>query len=187
MENIEAIYPVGRLDKSLLVVGGNKTMYEFIGKNIYSPLYKMVPEKDVDRLKNAVSRCNLQSGTQAEDVEECLHFINEQGRYDTYLVALRRTRDFDGYEIELQNVSENIRRIERISSRLGMMQDYLTLSGNALLSYQPADDERRAGADIHLSRKHTGLGEKRGYLPGENSAQNVCRSEKGTGRMGGCR
>lgn len=141
MENIEAIYPVGRLDRSLLVVGGNKTMYEFIGKNIYSPLYKMVPEKDVDRLKNAVSRCNLQSGTQAEDVEECLHFINEQGRYDTYLVALRRTRDFDGYEIELQNVSENIRRIERISSRLGMMQDYLTLSGNALFSYQPADDE----------------------------------------------
>lgn len=139
MENIEAIYPVGRLDKSLLVVGGNKPMYEFIGKYIYSPLYKMVLEEDVDKLKNAVSCCNLQSGTQAEDVEECLHFINEQGRYDTYLVALRRIRDFDGYEIELQNVSENVRQIGRIGSQVGMLRDYLTVSGNALFSYRPAD------------------------------------------------
>lgn len=144
MENIEAIYPVGRLDKSLLVVGGNKPMYEFIGEYIYSPLYKMVLEKDVDRLKNAVSRCNLQDWTQPEAdktkaVEECIHFINEQGGYDTYLVILRGLKDFDGYEIELQNVSENIRQIGKISSRLMMLRDYLTVSGNAMFSYRPAD------------------------------------------------
>ncbi len=135
IKNIEAIYPVGRLDKGLLVVGGNKRMYEFVGEYIYSPLYKLVLEKDVDRLKNAVSLCDLQP----EDVEECVHFINGRGGYDTYLVILRRAGNFDGYEIELQNVSENIGQIEKISSRLGMLRDYLTVSGSALFSYRPAD------------------------------------------------
>lgn len=145
MENIDAIYPVGRLDKSLLVVGGNKPMYEFVGEHIYSPLYKMVQEKDVERLKNAVSRCSLQDWIQPEAektqaVEECVHFINEKGGYDTYLVILRGLKGFDGYEIELQNVSENVRQIKKISSRMGMLRDYLTVSGNALFSYRPADD-----------------------------------------------
>lgn len=137
MENIEAVYPVGRLDRGLLVVGGNKAMYEFVGEYIYSPLYKMVLEKDVERLKNAVSRCDSQAGP--EDVEECVHFINGQGGYDTYLVVLRRFRDADGYEVELQNVSANVRQIGRIGSQMGMLRDYLTVSGSALFSYRPAD------------------------------------------------
>lgn len=139
MENIEAIYPVGRLDRGLLVVGGNKRMYEFVGEYIYLPLYKMVLDKDVDRLKNAVSRCDLLAEGQPEEVEECVHFTDGKGGYDTYLVILRKVRNFEGYEIELQNVSENIRQIGKISSRLGMLRDYLTVSGGALFSYRPAD------------------------------------------------
>lgn len=142
IESIEALYPVGRLDRSLLVVGGNRQMYEFIGKYIYSPLYKIVREEDVDRLKEAVARCDRvwESGEGTpKDVEECIHFINEGGGYDTYLVVIRKVRDFGGYEIELQNVSENISRIGKISSQIGMLRDYLTVSGNALFSYRPAD------------------------------------------------
>lgn len=142
MENIEAVYPVGRFDRSLLVVGGNKQMYEFIGEYVYSPLYKLVLEKDVDRLKAAVSRCDMQWGSQGgscEDVEECIHIINETGRYDTYIVVLRKVRDFDGYEIELQNISANIRQIEQIGGQINVMRDYLTVSGNALFSYRPSD------------------------------------------------
>lgn len=142
IENIEAFYPVGRLDRSLLVVGGNKQMYEFIGEYIYSPLYKMVLEKDVDRLKAAVSRCDMQWEAQngsCEDVEECVHIINEAGEYDTYIVVLRRVKGFDGYEIELQNVSANIRQMGRLGGQIGMLRDYLTVSGNTLFSYRPSD------------------------------------------------
>lgn len=136
IENIEAGYPVGRLDRSLLVVGGNQQMYEFIGEYIYLPLYKMVLEKDVDRLKAAISLCDAQ---ETEDVEECLHIINESGQYDTFIVVLRRVKDFNGYEIELQNVSQNIRQMEQMGGQLGILRDYLTISGNALFSYRPAD------------------------------------------------
>lgn len=142
IENIEAVYPVGRLDRSLLLVGGNKQMYEFVGEHVYSPLYKMVLEKDVDRLKAAVSRCDMQWEPQngsGEDVEECIHIINEAGQCDTYIVILRKVRDFDGYEIELQNISENIRQIEQIGGQVNMLRDYLTVSGNALFSYRPSD------------------------------------------------
>lgn len=142
IENIEAVYPVGRLDRSLLVVGGNKQMYEFIGKYIYSSLYKMVLEKDVDRLKAAVSRCDMQweaQGGSHEDVEECIHIINENGQYDTYIVVLRREKGFDGYEVELQNISANIRQMEQLGGQVGMLRDYLTISGNTLFSYRPDD------------------------------------------------
>lgn len=136
IENIEAIYPVGRLDRGLLVVGGNKRMYEVIGEYIYSPLYKMVPEKDIARLKAAVALCD---GQGAEDVEECIHLINARGQYDTYIAVLRRIKNFEGYEIALQNISENVRQIELAGNRIGILRDYLTVSGNALFSYRPAD------------------------------------------------
>ncbi|MCM1056862.1 MAG: GGDEF domain-containing protein [Firmicutes bacterium] len=141
IENIEAVYPVGRLDRSLLVVGGNKQMYELIGEYIYSPLYKIVFEKDVDRLKKAVARCDSrwEAGGPQEDVEECIHLINEAGQYDTYIVVLRREKGFDGYEVELQNVSANIRQMEQLSGQVGILRDYLTVEGNALFSYRPDD------------------------------------------------
>lgn len=142
IENIEAVYPVGRLDRSLLVVGGNKQMYEFVGEYVHSPLYKMVQEKDVDRLKAAISRCDMQRRLQTdshEDVEECIHIINEAGKYDTYIVILRKVRDFDGYEVELQNISANIRQTEQMGGQINVLRDYLTVSGNALFSYCPSD------------------------------------------------
>ena len=136
VENMTAFYPVGRLDRSLLVVGGNKQMYDFIGENIYSPLYKMVLEKDVDKLKAAVALCDA---LETEAVEECIHILCEDGQYNTFVVILRKVANFEGYEIELQNVSENTRRIAEIGGFLGMLRDYLTVSGNALFSYRPAD------------------------------------------------
>lgn len=137
MYNNEAAYPAGRLDKSLLVVGGNKAMYELIGENIYSPLYKIVLERDIDRLKAAAAICDRQ---ETETVEECIHIADSQGRYDTYIIALRRGKDFEGYEADLQNISRNISRIEQIGAQLGILRDYLTINGSALFSYRPADD-----------------------------------------------
>ena len=136
IENIEAVYPVGRLDKSLLLVGGNKRMYDFMGEYIYTPLYKRVLERDVDRLKAAVARCDAR---ETEDVEECVHILNEDGKYDVFIVILRKIKNFEGYEIELQNVSANIRQIEQIGSDLSILRDYLTVSGNVLFSYRPSD------------------------------------------------
>lgn len=136
VENMTALYPVGRLDGSLLVVGGNKQMYDFIGENIYSPLYKIVLEKDVDKLRAALSLCDA---LETEAVEECIHISGKDGQYNTFVVVLRKIANFEGYEIELQNVSENTRQIVEIQGALGMMRDYLTVSGNALFSYCPAD------------------------------------------------
>lgn len=138
VENMTTVYPVGRLDRSLLVVGGNKQMYDFIGDNIYSPLYKIVREKDVDKLRAAVSLCDA---LETEAVEECIHILCGDGQYDTFVVVLRKIANFEGYEIELQNVSENTRQIVEVGSFLGMLRDFLTVSGNALFSYRHADGQ----------------------------------------------
>lgn len=142
IENIEAAYPVGRLDRTMLVVGGNKKMYELMGEYIYSPLFKVIFEKDVDRLKAAIALCDSQWESQhPEDVEECIHILNEAGEYDIYIAVLRKGTDFDGYEIELQNVSANIRQLEQTGRHISILRDYLTISGNALFSYRPADGQ----------------------------------------------
>lgn len=139
-ENIEAAYPSGRFDRSLLIIGGNQQMYQFMGEHIYLPFYKMVQEKDVPRLQAAVSFCDISESALAE---ECIHVINREGGYDTYIVCIRKGQDFEGYLLELQNVSANIRQLEQTDKRLDIVKDYLSLFGGILFSYNPADGHFR--------------------------------------------
>ena len=122
IENIEAAYPSGRFDRSLLIISGNQQMYEFMGEYSYLPLYKMVQEKDVHRLQAAVSFCDVSESALAE---ECIHIINKDGGYDTYVVNIRKGQDFEGYFLELQNVSANIKQLEQTDKRLDIVRDYL--------------------------------------------------------------
>ena len=137
IENIEAAYPSGRFDRSLLIISGNQQMYEFMGEYSYLPLYKMVQEKDVHRLQAAVSFCDVSESALAE---ECIHIINKDGGYDTYVVNIRKGQDFEGYFLELQNVSANIKQLEQTDKRLDIARDYLSLSGGILFSYSPEDE-----------------------------------------------
>lgn len=137
IENIEAAYPSGRFDRSLLIISGNQQMYEFMGEYSYLPLYKMVQEKDVHRLQAAVSFCDVSESALAE---ECIHIINKDGGYDTYVVNIRKGQDFEGYFLELQNVSANIKQLEQTDKRLDIVRDYLSLSGGILFSYSPEDE-----------------------------------------------
>lgn len=136
IENIEMAYPSGRFDTNLVLQGGSKQMYEFMGEYIYLSLYKRVQEKDVFRLKSAISLCDT---SDAAPVEECVHILNESGEYDTFIINIRKGQDFEGYEIELQNVSANIRQLEQMHRKLDMVKDFLTLSGDILFCYWPDD------------------------------------------------
>lgn len=134
--NIQAAYPVGRFDKNLVLQGGSKQMYEFMGEYIYLSLYRRVLEKDIIKLQTAIALCDTSDSV---PVEECVHILNENGEYDTFVIKARMGQDFEGYEIELQNVSANIRQLEHMHSQLDVVKDYLTLSGDILFRYWPED------------------------------------------------
>jgi len=185
-ENIAAAYPVGRLDRSLLVVGGNKQMYDLIGERIYLPLYKIVSEKDVERLQSAVSVCDA---PETEIVEECIHILNEEGKYDTFIIALRKAIDAVGYEFELQNVSSNVRKTEEMGERLGILRDFLTISGNLMFVYRHEDgwfqlfwldyEQKVVACDMPLEQWERQTVHQ-GYVSGENLAafKTFCASIK---------
>lgn len=138
--NIEAAFPSGKFDRSLLISGGNQQMYEFMGENIYLPLYKMVQEKDVPKLQAAVSFCDEPEHASAE---ECIHIQNSKGGYDTFVLNICKCTDFDGYEIELHNVSDGIRQLEKLDRSLDMLKDYATISGGILFYYCPSNGHFR--------------------------------------------
>ena len=135
-ENIEVAFPCGRFDRSLLISSGNQQMYEFMGEHTYLPLYKMVQEEDVPKLQAAVSFCDIPKHAATE---ECIHILNGSGGYDTYVLNICKCTNYDGYELELHNVSEGIRQLEDLDRELDMLKDYVTVSGGILFSYCPSD------------------------------------------------
>lgn len=56
------------------------------------------------------------------------------------MVNIRKGQDFEGYFLELQNVSANIKQLEQTDKRLDIVRDYLSLSGGILFSYSPEDE-----------------------------------------------
>ncbi len=136
-ECIEVMYPVGRFERSLVIIGGNRQMYEFMGEYVYLPLYRMVQDKDIRRLQEAIACCDL-----AEDgvTEVCVHILGKNSEYDTYVLCMKKGRDFEGYEIEVQNVSASIKQLAETEKRLDIVQDYLSMTENIMFFYSPEDE-----------------------------------------------
>jgi len=113
-------------------------MYDFLGEYVYFSLYKMVREKDLQRLKTALGRC-----AEEEDgcVDECVHVVNEEGGYDRYLISIEDCRDSEHYRIEFQNISLGERKLAFANNQCAIMRDYLTISGKACFAYRSDIDE----------------------------------------------
>lgn len=133
---IDVLYPAGRFDKFLMVVDGNRQMYDLMGKYVYSPLYKMVRDTDIQRFNAALEECDKQ-----ESVDECIHLINAQGEYEKYILSMRRDTEGDtSYYIEFQNVSRCAKQLEIMDRRLRFLRDFLTVSGQFFFVYRPRDN-----------------------------------------------
>lgn len=126
------VYPAGRFDNSLMVQDGNRQVFELLGEYIYSPLYKMVLEKDAKRLEAAVQSC-----TEEESVDECVQLANAQGEYEQYIVSVRKYCSERDYYIEFQNVSVNKQQTKSLKNRLLMANDLLTITGGFYFVYMP--------------------------------------------------
>ena len=51
---IDAIFPAGRFDKFLMLIDGNRQMYDFMGSYVYFPLYKISDIKETLSAKSPV-------------------------------------------------------------------------------------------------------------------------------------
>jgi len=123
-----------------MLKNGNRQMYDFMGDYVYSSLYKMLREDDIKRLEEAV---NKSAEPEAGTVDECIHVVNGQDGYDSYLVSVEDCRDSEHFRIELQNISLGVRRLSQVSRKCAVMQDYLTVSGKMFFSYRPGTDDFR--------------------------------------------
>ncbi len=131
---IDAVFPAGRFDKFLMLIDGNRQMYDFMGAYVYFPLYKTVREDDIGRLEAALSKCR-EPGVPC--VDECIHIVNEEGEYDKFLVNIEDCGDNLHYRMEFQNISYGEKRLARISGKCFAMQDFLTVSGKVYFEYSP--------------------------------------------------
>jgi len=134
---IEAVFPAGRFDRYLMLTDGNRQMFDFMGKYVYSSLYKMIQEEDIKRLEKAISKCQEET---AGCVDECVHVINARGDYDKCLVCIQDCCDSEHYRIEFQNLSDGERKLIQINEKCSRMQDYLTASGKVFFIYRPDED-----------------------------------------------
>lgn len=134
---IGAAVPAGRVDKALNVIEGNNYLYELMGVYVHFSLYKMVREEDMAKLEKAVKKC---SKTAEHFVDELIHIQKEEGEYEEYIISIRKCPDMDCFYIELFNMSEDRKRIEETSRKMTLARDYLTLNGDILSEYHPADD-----------------------------------------------
>lgn len=123
-------YPAGRFDNTLMVQDGNRQVFELLGEYLYSPLYKMVPQKDIKRLKAAVAGCS-----EEESIDECVQLINAQGEYEKYIVSVRKYSSEGDYYIEFQNVSVNKQQTKSLKNRLLVANDFLSVAGGFFFTY----------------------------------------------------
>ncbi len=131
---IDAVFPAGRFDKFLMLIDGNRQMYDFMGKFVYCSLHKMMREEDVKRLEAAIDKCTNPPGG---SVDECVHVVNDDGEYDRFLVSVQDCCDSKHYRIEFQNLSDCERTLTRMRDKCNILQDYLTISGKAYFIYWP--------------------------------------------------
>ena len=134
---IDAVFPAGRFDKFLMLIDGNRQMYDFMGAYVYFPLYKIILEEDIERIEAAISKCG-ESG--AGSVDECVHILNDQGEYDRFLVNVEDCQDSKHYRIEFQNISYGERKLAETNEKCFVMQDLLTVSGKMYFEYKPDQD-----------------------------------------------
>lgn len=132
---INMVYPAGSFDKTLMVVDGNKQIFDLMGEYVYFPLYKMVREKDIQRLEAALEECS-----EEESIDELVCLINAAGVYEKFILCIRRCVNEEKYYIVFKNVSISERRLETINERLSFLRDFLTLSGQFLFIYRPEDN-----------------------------------------------
>lgn len=134
---IGAVVPAGKFDKALNVIEGNNELYELMGIYVHFSFYKKVCGADKEKLEQTVERC-----TRAADgcADELIHVENETGGYDTFLILMQECRDKNYFYIEFYNMAADKRRIEEMSRKLMLTRDYLTLNGNIMSEYHPADD-----------------------------------------------
>lgn len=134
---IDAIFPAGRFDKFLMLIDGNRQMYDFMGSYVYFPLYKIILEEDIERLEKAIGKCEEPD---AGSVDECIHILNDQGEYDRFLVSIEDCHDSRHYRIEFQNISYGERKLSQVNEKCFMMQDFLTVSGKVYFEYKMDQD-----------------------------------------------
>lgn len=126
------VYPAGRFDDTLMVQGGNKQVFEFLGEYIYWPLYKMVRQKDIKRLEAAMESCS-----EEESVDECVQLLNAQGEYEKYIISVSKCSKAGWHYIVFQNVSADRQQIKGLQDRLLVANDLLTATGCFLFAYIP--------------------------------------------------
>ncbi len=136
---IGEVYPAGRFDKNLNIVDGNHSLQEFMGEFVYFPLYKMVYEDDLDQLKKAVECCD----SSGEDVDEYIRMQTESGKYEHYIIHIRKCENNEHLFVELFNTLKDREQIMQLSRHLSLTRDYLTLAGDILSAYRPEDDSFR--------------------------------------------
>lgn len=141
MENSEEFvtniaYPAGRFDGSFNIVSGNNQVYSLLGNHVYVSLYKLVPDKDRQKLENDKNIC-ISDG---REIEECIHIVNDSGGYDTYIIYMERCQNPDFLNIRFINVTDNENRINDLTDRLRIARDFLTVSGEILFKYVPAEN-----------------------------------------------
>lgn len=130
---INALYPAGKFDSSMMIQDGSKELFDFMGEYIYSPLYKMVRQEDIGRLEAAMQSC-----TEDTAADECVQLLNERGEYEKFVLSVHKcagTKEF--YYIEFHNLSADNRQMKRLKERLASANDFLTATGSHFFTYKP--------------------------------------------------
>lgn len=133
----EVSYCAGKLDTSLVLIGGNHKIYDFVGDKIYSALYKMVMTDEVDKLKGLVAICDEDPERWYED---CFHFPMPGGKQVTCLVKLMAVEEPEGYEIQIHNLSTQLIEMGKADKKLAYLRNFLTLEGDAVFVYTSESD-----------------------------------------------
>lgn len=130
---INALYPAGKFDSSMMIQDGSKELFDFMGEYVYSPLYKMVRKEDIGRLEAAMQSC-----TENTVVDECVQLLNEHGEYEKFVLSVHKCagkKEF--YYIEFQNLSADNRQMKSLKEQLASANDFLTATGNHFFTYKP--------------------------------------------------
>lgn len=125
-------FPAGRFDRSFNLIDGNKLLYDMIGENLYSSLYKMLLDEDHRKITSAMESCDK---NQDGEVDKTIHIVNKDGGYDKYVISMRKCENQDYFFTTFVNVSDSERIINEIEGKLMEARDLLTISGNVLFEY----------------------------------------------------
>lgn len=131
-EIVSAAYPAGRFDTAMNILYGNDKIYNFLGNDVYTSLYKIVADEDKNKLAMAIDKCNC---FPEQRFDESVHIRNQDEGYDTYLLNISKCQDAEEYYVDFINVSDIEHRIDDINDNLTKAVSYLTLIGATLLEY----------------------------------------------------